>query len=366
MKNKTTRKLSRSVPQIDSALSPMIGGNRANSLSLDFQNHLNMHVSILVPQGQAIISSIIGPYKIFSGVNQYLINTGQREDNFYEIDFVGTSAETRLYDDIFSIRPNKQVDEIQQTDLIIVTTIFGDIPKELENNRLFVPWLRKMYLEKNAEIASLCVGAFLLASTGLIDHKECSTHWAFVELFEELFPDVSLQAHRIITEDTGIYTSGGSYSFLNLILYLIQKHNGKDAANWAAKMFEIEIERNNQSPFFIFQGQKNHEDILIKDIQNYIEKHYQEVLGLDDLARLFNLSKRNLIRRFKRATHNTPLQYLQRVKMEAAKRGLEKTNYSITEIMFETGYNDIKSFRETFKKIVGIAPSIYRSKYGQS
>ena len=325
-----------------------------------------MHVSIIVPKGEAILSSIVGPFKVLSGVNQYLINTGQRTDPFYEIEFVGITPETQLYEGVFSIRPNKQISEINKTDLIIITTIFGDILQELENNKPFIPWIRKMHFEQGAEVASLCVGAFLLAATGLVDKKQCSTHWSVVDLFTEIFPAVRLKPHKVITDESGIYSSGGSYSFLNLILYLIQKFNGKDAANWAAKMFEIEIERNNQGPFFIFQGQKNHDDILIKNIQNYIEDHFQESLSLDDLAKEFSLSKRNLIRRFKRATHNTPLQYLQRVKMEAAKRGLEKTNHSISEIMFDTGYNDVKSFRETFKKIVGIAPSAYRMKYGRA
>ena len=325
-----------------------------------------MHVSIVVPKGDAIISSIIGPYKILSGVNQYLINTGQRNDPFYDIEFVGISRETHLYDGVFSIRPNRQIGDIKKTDLIIVSTIFGDIPLELENNKSFIPWIRKMHLDQKTEVASLCVGAFLLAATGLVNDKKCSTHWNFIDLFKELFPKVNLQPDKVITEDSGIYTSGGSYSFLNLILYLVQKYNGKDAANWAAKMFEIEIERNNQGPFFIFQGQKSHDDVLIKEIQNYIEDNFQEPFGLDDLAKEFNVSKRNLIRRFKKATHNTPLQYLQRVKMEAAKRGLEKTNHSISEIMFDTGYNDVKSFRQTFKKIVGVAPSAYRMKYGRA
>ncbi|MCB0669892.1 MAG: helix-turn-helix domain-containing protein [Saprospiraceae bacterium] len=325
-----------------------------------------MHVSIIVPGGAAVLSSIVGPFKVFSGINQYLIDTGQRTDPFYEIDFVGISRETMLYDGIFSIRPTRQIQEIDRTDLIVITTIFGEIPEELERNREFIPWIRKMHYDREAEVASLCLGAFLLAKTGLVNGKECSTHWAFVDQFEQMFPEVNLQPHRIITEDAGVYSSGGSYSFLNLVLHLVQKYNGKDVANWAAKMFEIEIDRTDQGPFFIFQGQKSHEDILVKEIQHYIEENYQESFSLDDLSHRFNLSKRNLIRRFKRATHNTPLQYLQRVKMEAAKRDLEKTNHSISEIMFDTGYNDPKSFRQTFKKIVGIPPSIYRTRYGRA
>ncbi len=324
-----------------------------------------MHVSILVPAGQSILSSIVGPYKVLSGVNNYLIQTGQAKEPFYNLDLVGITRETKLYDDIFSIRPTKMIDEIDHTDLIIVTTIFGDIEKELHANEAFIPWIIEMNKSKGSEVASLCVGAFLLAATGLVDGKECSTHWSVVDQFKKMFPNVELRSDQIITEDAGVYSSGGAYSFLNLLLHLVHKFNGKDAANWAAKMFEIEIDRSSQGPFIIFQGQKNHDDSVIKKVQTYIEKHYDQSFSLDDLAQRFSLSKRNLIRRFKKATHNTPNQYLQRVKMEAVKSELEKTNHSITEIMYDSGYNDPKSFRATFKKIVGIPPSAYRLKYGR-
>jgi len=325
-----------------------------------------MHVSILVPSGDCVLSSAVGPFKILSGINKFLMETGQRTDPFYDLDLVGLHRETKIYDDIFSIRPTKLIDEVKKTDLIIVTTIFGDIEKELSANADFLPWIKDMHLNKGCEVASLCVGAFLLASTGLVDGRQCSTHWAYADDFQAMFPQIRLVPDKIITEDAGIYSSGGSYSFLNLILYLVQKYNGKDAANWAAKMFEIEIERESQSPYIIFMGQKNHEDVAIKQIQEYLEFNYGEALTLDMLAARFGLSKRNLIRRFKKATGNTPNQYLQRVKMEAAKRDLEKTNHTISEIMFESGYNDVKAFRETFKKLVGIPPSAYRLKYGRA
>ena len=324
-----------------------------------------MHISILAPAGDAILSSIIGPYKIFSAVNQYLLQSGQRKTPFYQLDLVGIQSKTNLYDQIFTVNPTKQIHEVEKTDLIIITTIFGDLEQELSNNQAFIPWIRKQYYEKNAQVASLCVGAFLLAQTGLLEGKKCSTHWAYVNDFKRMFPGVQLMPQQVITEDGGIYSSGGSYSFLNLILHLVHKYNGKETANWVSKMFEIDSDRTSQSPFLIFQGQKNHEDPLIKEIQTYIETNYDQRYSLDDLARKFMISKRNLIRRFKKATHNTPNQYLQRVKMEAAKRELEKTNHSISEIMYDSGYNDLKSFRQTFKKIVGIPPSIYRMKYGR-
>ncbi len=324
-----------------------------------------MHVSILVPRGEAILSSVVGPYKIFNAVNHFLLKQGHRNTPFYDIDFVGIDPQTKLYDGIFSITPTKHIHEVNKTDLVIISTIFGDMSKELENNAAFIPWIQEMH-KGGSQVASLCVGAFLLAATGLVNGKDVSTHWSYANEFQHMFPDVNLRTERIITEDAGIYSSGGSYSFLNLLLYLVQKFNGKDMANWVAKMFEIEIDRTSQQPFLIFQGQKNHEDETIRQVQEYLEQNYLAPFSLDDLSRKFAISKRNLIRRFKRATHNTPHQYFQRIKVEVAKHNLEKSQQSISEVMSEVGYQDMKSFRQTFKKIVGIPPSRYRTKYGRA
>ncbi len=324
-----------------------------------------MHVSILVPAGDAILSSIVGPHKIFSHVNRFLLESGQTDRPFYEIDLVGIQKETRLYDDVFSVRPTKHINEVTDTDLIIISTMHGDLRQELENNAAFIPWIQKMHAHKQAEVASLCVGAFLLAATGLLDGKTCSTHWMAADDFRDLFPKVTLLPENVITEENGIYSSGGSYSFLNLLVHLVEKYNGKEAANWVAKIFEIEVDRSSQNLFFIFQGQKNHGDETIRQIQGYLEKHFLHPPTLDDLALKFAVSKRNLIRRFKKATYNTPYQYLQRIKIEVAKKRLEKTNETIGEIMMAAGYLDLKSFRKAFKNLVGVTPSRYRQKYGR-
>jgi transcriptional regulator GlxA family with amidase domain len=181
--------------------------------------------------------------------------------------------------------------------------------------------------------------------------------------FVKMFPEVNLVTEKIITDEQGIYSSGGAFSYLNLILYLVEKYAGRDIAVLCAKVFAIEIERNNQSSFMIFQGQKDHEDEAIKKAQSYIEKNFHERIMVDEIASEVALSRRNLERRFKKATANSVVEYIQRVKIEAAKMSLEKKQENVNEVMYKVGYSDTKAFRSTFKKITGLSPVQYRNKY---
>src|SRR5690606_4836880 len=168
---------------------------------------------------------------------------------------------------------------------------------------------------------------------------------------------------KILTDDAGIYTSGGAYSYLNLLLYIIEKYAGREMAILLSKAFMIDIDKESQSPFIIFQGQREHDDVSVKKAQEIIEKNFQEKLNIDVLAEQLALSRRSLERRFKKATSNTISEYIQRVKVEAAKKELETGFKNINEIMYDVGYNDIKSFRGTFKKITGISPAKYKNKF---
>ena len=180
-----------------------------------------------------------------------------------------------------------------------------------------------------------------------------------------MFPEANLVDDKIMTEDAGIYTSGGAYSYLNLLLYLIDKYAGREIAVLISKSFMIDIDRNSQSPFIIFKGQKEQEDEQIKKAQEFIESNYQEKITVEQLASTLALSRRNLERRFKKATANTVVEYIQRVKIEAAKICLETSRENISEVMYKVGYNDTKAFRTTFKKITGLSPIQYRNKYNR-
>lgn len=320
------------------------------------------HVSVIVPEGPVVLSSVVGAFKLFGQVNNFLVARGQPP--YYEVELVGLTQEAVLYDGLFSIRPHVTIDKVRRTDLIVVTTIMGDMPSSIEQNKAFLPWISERHAG-GAEVASLCMGAFLLAATGLLDGKAATTHWIGLEAFHEMFPDVHLQGGKIITEDSGIYTSGGAYSFLNLLLYLIEKYNGREMSIQSSKLFEIDIDRYTQSGFVVFQGQKGHGDAQVQQAQEYIEKHYDQPIAVDMLAGLTSLGKRNFIRRFKNATQNTPFEYVQRVRIEAAKKALESTDRNVNEVMMMVGYYDNKAFRSVFKKYTGHTPQEYRKKYNQ-
>ncbi|MCQ6961207.1 GlxA family transcriptional regulator [Mucilaginibacter aquariorum] len=320
------------------------------------------HISILIPQGETSLSNIEATYKMFSMVNQTLDR--MKKAPLFKIQLVGLNKETALTNGLFTIKPEFTFDEITKTDLIIIPAVHGDINKVLSDNSDFIPWIIKQY-KTGAEVVSLCIGAFILASTGLLKGRSCTTHWLMADEFRKMFPDINLMPYKIITDEGGIYTSGGAYSSLNLLLYLVEKFAGRDMAINSSKIFEIDIERNSQSLFIIFHGQKDHDDDVIKKAQDFIEHNYQEKITVDHLASMLALSRRHLERRFKKATSNTVVEYMQRVRIEAAKMSLETIRENVNEVMYNVGYTDTKAFRMIFKKITGLSPAEYRNKYSK-
>lgn len=319
------------------------------------------HISILVPRG-AILGSIEGPRQVLTEVNGVLERMGR--DRLFNVQLAGLSRETPVCDGIYNVYTESLVHDIPKTDLIIIPALTGDMKKNMEDNEEFIPWIVKQY-KAGAEVASLCVGAFLLASTGLINGRKCATHWMAANDFRRMFPDVNLVEDKIITDENGIYSSGGAFSYLNLILYLVEKYAGREIAIFCSKAFQIDIQRDSQSPFIMFKGQKEHEDDVIKQTQEFIEKNVQEKVTVDQLASMFALGRRNLERRFKKATSNTVVEYMQRVKIEAAKMSLETSRENVNEVMYKVGYTDTKAFRTTFKRITGLSPVQYRNKYNR-
>jgi len=180
-----------------------------------------------------------------------------------------------------------------------------------------------------------------------------------------MFPAVELAADKLITDEYGIYTNGGAFSFLNLLLYLVEKYYDRQTAIYCSKIFQIDIGRDTQSAFTIFTAQKSHSDELIKRVQDFIEKKLDEKISIAYLSFKFAINRRSFDRRFIKATGNTPVEYLQRVKIEAAKKALETTSKTINEIMYDVGYTDVKAFREVFRKITGMSPLSYKTRYNK-
>ncbi|SHN25313.1 GlxA family transcriptional regulator [Chitinophaga sp. CF418] len=320
------------------------------------------HLTIIVPDGENNLSSIVGAYKIFTRANEYWKGLGKKE--LFKIELAGISKEVDFYGGLFTVKPHIHISAVIKTNLIIIPSLNHNYHKAVKGNQLLIDWIAKQY-KAGAEIASICTGAFMLASSGLLDGKNCSTHWAAADSFRSMFPEVHLQADRLITDENGIYTNGGAYSFLNLIIYLVEKYYDRQTAIYCSKVFQIEIDRQSQSAFTIFTGQKLHGDEMIKKAQAYIENNLQEKISVEDLSSRFAIGRRNFDRRFIKATGNTPVEYSQRVRIESAKKAFENTRKNINEVMYEVGYSDVKAFREVFRKITGMSPLEYRNKYNK-
>ena len=319
------------------------------------------NVAILVPES-SVMQAIADPQYCFSAVNQFLAMSGRKP--LFNVQLVGSKKEIKLNEGKYSVHPDKLLKDVKKTDLVFIPALFGDMGDAVKANKELKPWIVDQY-KKGAEVASLCVGAFLLASTGLLNGKKCSTHWGYTNEFREMFPEVDVQDGSIVTEESRIYSSGGANSYWNLLLHLVEKYTDRETAILTSKYFAIDIDRNSQSAFAMFKGQKEHKDDAIKKAQDYIEKNIEEKITVEDLAAKVAIGRRSFERRFRLATNNSVLEYIQRIKIEAAKRSFETSRKNINEVMFNVGYTDTKAFRTTFKKITGLTPVEYRNKYNK-
>jgi transcriptional regulator GlxA family with amidase domain len=320
------------------------------------------HITILVPDGPNNLSSIVGSYKILSRANEYWKQSGNRDR--FKIELAGISEQVEFYDGLFTVKPHTNISTVAKTDLVIIPSLNHNYQKAMRSNQPLIDWIAAQY-KNGAEIASVCTGAYLLAATGLLDGKSCSTHWIAADDFRTMFPKVKLQTDKLITEENGIYTNGGAYSFLNLLIYLVEKNFDRQTAIYCSKVFQIGMDRQSQSEFIIFKGQKQHGDEMVKEAQTYMENNLHEKISVTHLSARFAVGRRHFDRRFIKATGNTPLEYLQRAKIELAKRALESTRKTVNEVMYEVGYSDVKAFREIFRKTTGMLPLAYRSKYNK-
>ncbi|MBX5439595.1 MAG: helix-turn-helix domain-containing protein [Thermoflavifilum sp.] len=314
---------------------------------------------ILVPDGQPNLISIEGTYRVFRRANLYWQQLGRQQ--IFDIYLASQRGRVKTNDGLFSVH-TMAISSFDRADLIIIPAIGFPYASEINKNQKLIAWIRDQYLQ-GAEVASICVGLFLLAATGLLNGRRCATHWAAAAPFRQMFPEVQLAEDRVITDEQGIYTNGGAFSFIHLLLYLIEKYYDRQTAVYCAKFFEADMDRYSQLPYMIFSGQKNHDDEIIKQAQAFIEEHFAEKISMEKLANQFASCRRNFDRRFVKATGYTPLEYLQRVRVEAAKRSFENTRKAVNEVMYEVGYADEKAFREVFKKMTGLSPLAYRNKY---
>lgn len=320
-----------------------------------------MQVSVFVPQ-YGVIEAITPAFRTFHTANEFLTIFGK--EPAFKVEYVGLNEYVPANNGEYTIKTDRLLKDVSKTDLLIIPPTFGDTEAGIQANAEAIPYFKKLH-QNGSSLASLCIGAFLLAETGLLNGRKCSTHWAYISEFRGKYPQVEVEDGAIITEHDNIYSSGGASSLWNLILYLVEKFSDRETAVMISKYFALDIGRDSQSQFAIFRGQKNHGDADIQRVQDLIEKKYEDKITVEDLANFINVGRRTFERRFKDATNNTPVEYIQRVRIEAAKKFFEASRKNVTEVMYGVGYTDTKAFRDIFRKITGLTPIEYRNKFAK-
>lgn len=309
-------------------------------------------------------STAVGPMEVFrhSGTLWNLL-TGQQQAPRFRVTTASVDGGPVLCDGPIHIRPMMGIKNVRKTDLIFIPTTGLSIDDVVERNAPVVPWLKR-WQERGAGIASVCSGVGLVAATGMLDGKRATTHWGLAERFREKYPRVKWMPELMVTEDRGFYCGGGVHAAMDLSLYLVEKFCGHDVAMQSAKALLIETPRAWQAGFAVVPLKTEHSDDAISRAQDWLYENFHRTFPLEEPARRAGMSMRTFVRRFKEATGDSPLNYLQKLRVAAAKRLLENDHRSMQEISDAVGYQDVAFFRALFQRHTGVTPSAYREKFG--
>jgi len=313
---------------------------------------------------QMFSSTAIGPMEVFRHAGSlWNILTGSQGAPSFHVNTASADGHPVRCDGDIQIQPNLALKNVGKTDLIFVPTTGLSVDDVVERNAAIVPWLKRRSTAGVA-VASVCSGVGLVAAAGLLDGKRATTHWGLAERFREKYPNVKWMPELMVTEDHGFYCGGGVNASLDLSIYLVERFCGHEIAMQTAKALLIETPRAWQSGFGIVPLKTDHTDDSIASAQEWMHKNFARTFSLEEPARRVGMSVRNFVRRFKEATGDSPLIYLQKVRIAAAKRMLEGSHRSMQEISDGVGYQDLAFFRSLFQRHTGVAPSIYRERFG--
>jgi len=309
-------------------------------------------------------STATGPLEVFRHTGTlWNFLTGSPGAPRFRVTTASADGRAVRCDGTVRIQPDAALSDIRKTDLIFIPTTGISIGDAVERNARVVPWLKRWH-KRGAAIASVCSGVGLVAATGLLDGRRATTHWALAERFSKEYPRVKWMPELMVTEDHGLYCGGGVHAALDLSLYLVEKYCGHEIAMQSAKAMLIEMPRAWQAGFAIVPLKTEHDDEIISSAQEWLHRNFHKNFPLETPARSVGMSLRNFVRRFKQATGDSPLQYLQKLRIAAAKRLLEGGHRTVQEISDAVGYQDVAFFRNLFQRHTGVSPSMYREKFG--
>ena len=313
---------------------------------------------------QMFSSTAIGPMEVFRHAGSlWNILTGIPCATRFHVTTASADGRSVNCDGEIQIKPNVALNDVGKTDLIFVPTTGLSVDDVVERNAAIVPWLKRRS-RHGVAVASVCSGVGLVAAAGLLDGKRATTHWGLAERFREKYPRVKWMPELMVTEDRGFYCGGGVNASLDLAIYLVERFCGHEIAMQTAKALLIETPRAWQSGFAIVPLKTDHTDDAISSAQEWMHANFARTFPLDTPARRVGMSLRNFVRRFKHATGDSPLIYLQKVRIAAAKRMLESSHRTMQEISDAVGYQDIAFFRSLFQRHTGVSPSAYRERFG--
>lgn len=316
-----------------------------------------MQIGVILTQGHRLLSAA-ALLDVFETANRFYEDVNETAP--FTINVLYQPGQDKP---LFEQYMPKVVSNNVQYDLLLIPSFRQEaVAEALQQNLAWIPWLQNQYAN-GAAVASFCTGAFLLAATGLLNNRPATTHINAESAFAKLFPLVQLQADAVVTGQDRVYTSGGATNTFHLLMLLLEIYCSKQVAVRAAKVFSIDLDRSRQTYFGTFAPAQDHGDALVKQAQEEIKKNFSRVNTIEELITPVPASRRNLVRRFKQVTGITPIEYLQKTRIEAAKQMLEQSGCSVLEVMLESGYNDLKTFRALFKKTVGMTPTMYREKF---
>jgi transcriptional regulator GlxA family with amidase domain len=313
---------------------------------------------------QTFASTAVGPMEVFRHAG-FLWNhlTGKPEKPRFHVKMASADGGPVQCDGPIRIQPMASIHDIHKTDLIFIPTTGLGIDDVVERNAPVVPWLKKWH-KRGAAIASVCSGVGLVAAAGMLDGKRATTHWALAERFREKYPKVKWMPELMVTEDGNFYCGGGVHAALDLTLYLVERFCGHEIAMESAKALLIETPRAWQAGFAVVPLKTEHNDQAISTAQDWLHENFHRTFPLEAPADRVGMSLRNFVRRFKQATGDSPLIYLQKLRIAAAKRLLENNHRTVQEISDAVGYQDVAFFRALFQRHTGVSPSAYRERFG--
>lgn len=318
-----------------------------------------MKIGILAYDG-CTASMIAGVLDILSFANSQ--HRSKNENDLFEIEIVTETGEAVNGFSKFPIRAQRSIRTKLQYDLIYVPGFVGDLEELLLKQKKLINWLTRQYKE-GIILTAACNGNFLLAEAGVLNGKRATTHWSLIDVFRKRYREITLEPEKIIIDNGSILSAAGVTAYFNLALFLVERYGSKELALTSAKVFLVDSGRKIQTPYQMYQVSKNHGDEEIVSLQDWLEANFNENITLGRMMEVCNLGKKTLVRRFKKVTGETPLTYLQKLRIENAKRLLESKRVSFNEITWKVGYNDVSSFHKVFKLETGLTPIEYRSKF---